>query len=311
MTKWVLSIMNLHHALYIFMHLFVQVSWVASKQPDDPPKCRTDERTWVCVLCSPVFPCFTRSSSLFLFKWCHWSFYDNKDSLFHLLMECIILLMPFYFLQNWDDGAGHPVLGPICHAGGDGCIYSFEEGRLQTGLPDESSLTRTLSEKILCNFLPAQWMFLQLNPSWDGPIKQLLADADAWLCKRRTGAVRPHGGKQLSWQVLLKFVWSVRMPWFVLQTCARRNPSWAQRRAFPFVQCSNMFVSSTSSTIWLQHASWREIIFCHLVRVDVMKWWICFSFALEEITEMTLVCDFKWRIPGLVNPDMWNFSLFL
>lgn len=32
-------------------------------------------------------------------------------------------------------------------------------------------------------------MFLQLNLSWDGPIKQLLADADAWLCKRRTGTV--------------------------------------------------------------------------------------------------------------------------
>ncbi|CAL9683482.1 unnamed protein product [Knipowitschia caucasica] len=31
-----------------------------------------------------------------------------------------------------------------------------------------------------------KWMFLQLNSSWDGPIKQLLADADAWLCKRRT-----------------------------------------------------------------------------------------------------------------------------
>ncbi|XP_061553592.1 germ cell-less protein-like 1 [Phycodurus eques] len=30
-----------------------------------------------------------------------------------------------------------------------------------------------------------KWMFLQLNPMWDGPIKQLLADADAWLCKRR------------------------------------------------------------------------------------------------------------------------------
>lgn len=30
-------------------------------------------------------------------------------------------------------------------------------------------------------------MFLQLNPSWDGPIKQLLLDADAWLCKRRSG----------------------------------------------------------------------------------------------------------------------------
>ncbi|KAM6902113.1 germ cell-less protein-like 1 [Xenentodon cancila] len=31
-----------------------------------------------------------------------------------------------------------------------------------------------------------KWMFLQLNPSWDGPIKQLLSDADAWLCKHRT-----------------------------------------------------------------------------------------------------------------------------
>uniref|UniRef100_A0A3B3ZUR6 BTB domain-containing protein n=1 Tax=Periophthalmus magnuspinnatus TaxID=409849 RepID=A0A3B3ZUR6_9GOBI len=31
-----------------------------------------------------------------------------------------------------------------------------------------------------------KWMFLQLNSSWDGPIKQLLSDADAWLCKRRT-----------------------------------------------------------------------------------------------------------------------------
>uniref|UniRef100_A0A8C1IRH5 Germ cell-less, spermatogenesis associated n=1 Tax=Cyprinus carpio TaxID=7962 RepID=A0A8C1IRH5_CYPCA len=30
-----------------------------------------------------------------------------------------------------------------------------------------------------------KWMFLQLNPSWDGPIKQLLLDADTWLCKRR------------------------------------------------------------------------------------------------------------------------------
>uniref|UniRef100_A0AAQ4QT54 Germ cell-less, spermatogenesis associated n=1 Tax=Gasterosteus aculeatus aculeatus TaxID=481459 RepID=A0AAQ4QT54_GASAC len=38
----------------------------------------------------------------------------------------------------------------------------------------------------LMSSLSLQWMFVQLNPSWDGPIKQLLADADAWLCKRRT-----------------------------------------------------------------------------------------------------------------------------
>ncbi|KAM8873030.1 germ cell-less protein-like 1 isoform 1-T2 [Synchiropus picturatus] len=31
-----------------------------------------------------------------------------------------------------------------------------------------------------------KWMFLQLNPAWDGPIKQLLVDADAWFCKRRS-----------------------------------------------------------------------------------------------------------------------------
>uniref|UniRef100_A0AAY4A8Z1 BTB domain-containing protein n=1 Tax=Denticeps clupeoides TaxID=299321 RepID=A0AAY4A8Z1_9TELE len=30
-----------------------------------------------------------------------------------------------------------------------------------------------------------KWMFLQLNPAWERPLKQLLADADMWLCKRR------------------------------------------------------------------------------------------------------------------------------
>lgn len=143
--------MNLHHTLYVFMHLFVQVSWVASKQPDDPPKCWIDERTWVCVLSSQVLPCFTRSSSLFLFKWYHWNFYDNKDILLNLFKEWIILLMPFYFLQNGGDGASHPVHWPICHAGGDGCIYSFEEGSLKSWLPDESSLTKPVSKNY---FLP-------------------------------------------------------------------------------------------------------------------------------------------------------------
>uniref|UniRef100_A0AAY4A4G7 BTB domain-containing protein n=1 Tax=Denticeps clupeoides TaxID=299321 RepID=A0AAY4A4G7_9TELE len=31
-----------------------------------------------------------------------------------------------------------------------------------------------------------KWMFLQLNPAWERPLKQLLADADMWLCKRRS-----------------------------------------------------------------------------------------------------------------------------
>ncbi|XP_078095796.1 germ cell-less protein-like 1 isoform X2 [Mustelus asterias] len=30
-----------------------------------------------------------------------------------------------------------------------------------------------------------KWMFLQLVPSWNGPLKQLLTDADAWFSKRR------------------------------------------------------------------------------------------------------------------------------
>lgn len=31
-----------------------------------------------------------------------------------------------------------------------------------------------------------KWMFLQLNPSWDGPLKQLLPDVENWLCKQRS-----------------------------------------------------------------------------------------------------------------------------
>lgn len=30
-----------------------------------------------------------------------------------------------------------------------------------------------------------KWMFLQLVPSWNGPLKQLLTEADAWFSKRR------------------------------------------------------------------------------------------------------------------------------
>ncbi|XP_032085522.1 germ cell-less protein-like 1 isoform X2 [Thamnophis elegans] len=30
-----------------------------------------------------------------------------------------------------------------------------------------------------------KWMFLQLLPSWNGSLKQLLSEADAWFCKRR------------------------------------------------------------------------------------------------------------------------------
>lgn len=54
MAKSVFYDVNLHYTLYVFVKLFMQVSWVASEQPDDPPKCRLDERTWVCVLNSFV-----------------------------------------------------------------------------------------------------------------------------------------------------------------------------------------------------------------------------------------------------------------
>lgn len=55
MAESVFYDVNLHYTLYVFVKLFMQVSWVASEQPDDPPKCRLDERTWVCVLNSLVF----------------------------------------------------------------------------------------------------------------------------------------------------------------------------------------------------------------------------------------------------------------
>lgn len=96
-------------------------------------------------------------------------------------------------LQNRGDGADHPVLGPVRHAGGDGRVHSSEKGTLETACPGDVA---TEVPKEL--FLSSQWMFLQLNPLWDGPIKQLLADADAWLCKRRTGTTGPHKRGKLS-----------------------------------------------------------------------------------------------------------------
>uniref|UniRef100_A0A672JI22 Germ cell-less, spermatogenesis associated n=1 Tax=Salarias fasciatus TaxID=181472 RepID=A0A672JI22_SALFA len=51
-----------------------------------------------------------------------------------------------------------------------------------------------------------KWMFLQLNPSWDGPIKQLLADADAWLCKRRTGTPFLNTEEGVPFRSVFKFV---------------------------------------------------------------------------------------------------------
>lgn len=36
----------------------------------------------------------------------------------------------------------------------------------------------------------AQWMFLQLVPSWNGSFKQVLTEADAWFAERRRGRKR-------------------------------------------------------------------------------------------------------------------------
>ncbi|XP_074419504.1 germ cell-less protein-like 1 [Larus michahellis] len=38
-----------------------------------------------------------------------------------------------------------------------------------------------------------KWMFLQLVPSWNGSLKQLLTEADAWFAKRRKGRINWHG----------------------------------------------------------------------------------------------------------------------
>lgn len=93
---------------------------------------------------------------------------------------------------------------------------------------------RPVSKNSLCNFLSLQWMFLQLNQSWDGPIKQLLADADAWLCKRRTGTVRPHLGKTLIFICsLFFFVWSVKN-WLCFSDLCEKEPFLSTEEGTPF-----------------------------------------------------------------------------
>lgn len=149
-------------------------------------------------------------------------------------------------IQRRGDGAAHPVVRPVCHAGGNGCLHCSEKGT-QIEFPE------TLVCATLCFlFVPPQWMFLQLNPLWDGPIKQLLADADAWLCKRRTGTP----GRRLVNLFAFLFVWSVEMV-SPRQICARKSPFWTQKMVRLIVLFSNMSVCSTSSTICHLHASWR------------------------------------------------------
>lgn len=78
------------------------------------------------------------------------------------------------------------------------------------------------------------------------------------------------------------FLFDLLKTGFAFQICVRKSPSWAQRRARLFVPCSNTCVSSISSTIWHLHASWRETIFCPLVRCDIIKSWISSFCALEK-----------------------------
>lgn len=125
----------------------------------------------------------------------------------------------------------------------------------------------------LDNFVPLQWMFLQLNPSWDGPIKQLLADADAWLCKRRTGNVSHVSCVAASSYcifVLMGIYFFFLFPIFLfLQICVRESHSWQQKKVHLFDQSSSLCVSSISLTILHPHAFWNETTFCPLVTIQL------------------------------------------
>lgn len=49
-------------------------------------------------------------------------------------------------LQSRDDGAAYPVLRPVCHAGGDGCLHCSEKGTWRNDLPRHAlCITRPVS----------------------------------------------------------------------------------------------------------------------------------------------------------------------
>lgn len=168
----------LHHVAYVSVNLFLQVSWVASEQPDDPPQCWLDERTWVCMVNSRFSSFYTvfyssGNQGINVYMLSIYSVYSAE------VMEQLIQSSDLFVMQvEMDVYTGlkkvHLTMTPFYN--------------LQKPTPYKSCSYKLL----FFYFLPLQWMFLQLNPSWDGPIKQLLADADAWLCKRRTGTARPH-----------------------------------------------------------------------------------------------------------------------
>ncbi|KAK7895713.1 hypothetical protein WMY93_021038 [Mugilogobius chulae] len=77
------------------------------------------------------------------------------------------------------------ILAAACMLQLDGLIQQCGETMKENISRRRVQLLR-LCQYIWLGFSYEKWMFLQLNSSWDGPIKQLLADADGWLCKRRT-----------------------------------------------------------------------------------------------------------------------------
>lgn len=159
MSKSVFHDVNLHYTLYVFVKLFMQVSWVASEQPDDPPKCRLDERTWVRVLSSLVFTWSSTSfheESLWLLWW-----YRYQVGLISAWrsIRCLCWVIcvsshgvknnvydQTHRLQSRGDGAAYPVLGPVCHAGGDGCIHCSEKGTLKNGILYSSQIHTLYSQ---------------------------------------------------------------------------------------------------------------------------------------------------------------------
>lgn len=136
-------------------------------------------------------------------------------------------------------------------------------------------------------------MFLQLNPSWDGPIKQLLVDADTWLCKRRSGVFEfTHISHVIGWFLfvtinqlplchfkvcLLVLVLFLRLAsvslwvytltmWVLLQSWERTSRFCARSRVRLLPPFSDTYAYSTSSTTWPRPASSRGITSFHLVK---------------------------------------------
>lgn len=175
---------------------YVQMSGVAPKQPHDAPKCGLDERNWVCGLkwSSYYSGSHEKRKSMCIID-THWNTF--------ILLPCAILNIE---MRTPPDDKWHTCVCP------ERRWWSSSSSRLtclscrwrwmSTLLWRRYNVRMCVCKMCFCASLIRwtalwidsrfilslhQWMFLQLNPMWDGPIKQLLADADAWLCKRRTG----------------------------------------------------------------------------------------------------------------------------